>query len=138
MLKVKGKHRNIVEYDFFPVIGKKNNQSSVSHVDQEIPTHGSMDGAGNLINLVFGVPIYLAPWPSCGGGGGGGGGGGRESGKSTRDYPFTLQLGFLHQHRRLMIDSIYLFQIMLSPNSRNSAMVSFDGRDRQEISHGDW
>ena len=37
-----------------------------------------------------------------------------------------------------MIDSIYLFQIMLSPNSRNSAMVSFDGRDRQEISHGDW
>ena len=78
MLKVKGKHRNIVEYDFFPVIGKKNNQSSVSHVDQEIPTHGSMDGAGNLINLVFGVPIYLAPWPSCGGGGGGGGGGGER------------------------------------------------------------
>ena len=32
---------------FFPVIGKKNNQSSVSDADQEIPTLGSTDNARN-------------------------------------------------------------------------------------------
>ena len=36
----------------FPIIGKKNNQSSVSDADWEIPTLGSMDNAGNLVNLV--------------------------------------------------------------------------------------
>lgn len=30
-----------------------------------------------------------------------------------------------------------VFQIMLSPDARNTAWVSFDGRKRQEICHGD-
>ena len=39
----------------FPIIGKKNNQSSASDADQEIPTLGSTDNAGNSINLVSGI-----------------------------------------------------------------------------------
>ena len=31
----------------------------------------------------------------------------------------------------------YLFQISVSPDSRNTAWVSFDGRNRQELIHGD-
>ena len=30
-----------------------------------------------------------------------------------------------------------LFQITVSPDSRNTAWVSFDGRKRQELEHGD-
>ena len=52
--------------DNFNVIGKKNNQTSVSDADQEIPTLGSTDNAGNSVNL------------------------------------FTLELGFLCLHQRLM------------------------------------
>ncbi|NXQ77037.1 NADK kinase, partial [Quiscalus mexicanus] len=33
--------------------------------------------------------------------------------------------------------TIPVFQIMLSPDARNTAWVSFDGRKRQEICHGD-
>ena len=33
----------------FNVIGKKNNQTSVSDADREIPTQGFMDYAGNLV-----------------------------------------------------------------------------------------
>ena len=36
----------------FPIIGKKNNQSSVSDADREIPTLRLMDSAGNSVNLV--------------------------------------------------------------------------------------
>ena len=39
----------------FNVMGKKNNQSSVSDADREIPTIGSTDNAGNLLNLVSGI-----------------------------------------------------------------------------------
>ena len=42
----------------FPIIGKKNNQSSVSDADREIPTLGSTDNAGNSINLVSGISVY--------------------------------------------------------------------------------
>ena len=61
----------------FNVIGKKNNQTSVSDADREIPTLGSTDNAGNS-----GEPSF---W-HC---------------------PLTLGLGFLGLHRKPMIDSIY-------------------------------
>lgn len=32
---------------------------------------------------------------------------------------------------------LFLFQIKISPDSRNTAWVSFDGRNRQELQHGD-
>lgn len=32
---------------------------------------------------------------------------------------------------------LVVFQIMLSRDARNTAWVSFDGRKRQEIGHGD-
>ncbi|NXN03454.1 NADK kinase, partial [Sylvia borin] len=35
------------------------------------------------------------------------------------------------------VQLIAVFQIMLSPDARNTAWVSFDGRKRQEICHGD-
>lgn len=35
------------------------------------------------------------------------------------------------------VQFIPVFQIMLSPDARNTAWVSFDGRKRQEICHGD-
>ena len=39
----------------FNVIGKKNNQTSVSDADQEIPTLGSTDNAENLVNFISGI-----------------------------------------------------------------------------------
>ena len=59
-------------------IGKKNNQTSVSYAGGEIPTLGSTDNAGNLVNLVSGI-IHL---------------------------PFGLE--FLCLHQRPMKDSICL------------------------------
>ena len=56
-------------------MGKKNNQTSVSDADREIPTFGSRDNAQNSVKPHF--------W----------------------HYLFTLRLGFLSLHRRLMIDS---------------------------------
>ena len=38
----------------FNVIGKKNNQISLSNADHEIPTNGSTDNARNLVNLGLG------------------------------------------------------------------------------------
>lgn len=35
------------------------------------------------------------------------------------------------------VELVAVFQIMLSPDARNTAWVSFDGRKRQEICHGD-
>ena len=46
----------------FPVIGKKNNQTSVSDADREIPTLGSMDSAGNLVNLVSDIVHLPSDW----------------------------------------------------------------------------
>ena len=37
---------------FFPVIGKKNNQSSVTDADKEISTPGSTDKAGNVSGII--------------------------------------------------------------------------------------
>ena len=39
----------------FNIIGKKNNQTSVSDADQEIPTVGLTDTVGNSVNLVSGI-----------------------------------------------------------------------------------
>lgn len=39
---------------------------------------------------------------------------------------------------KLSLSSCGLKQITLSPDARNTAWVSFDGRKRQEIQHGDW
>ena len=39
----------------FYVIGKKNNQTSVSGADREIPTLGSVDNAANSVDLVSGI-----------------------------------------------------------------------------------
>ena len=42
----------------FPIICNRNNQSSVSDADQEIPALGSTDNAGNSVNLVSGIIRY--------------------------------------------------------------------------------
>ena len=39
----------------FRITDKKNNQSSVSYADREIPTLGSTDNAGKKVNLVSGI-----------------------------------------------------------------------------------
>ena len=46
----------------FNVIGKKNNQSSVSDANQEIPYLGSTDNAGNSVNLVSGIIRLPSDW----------------------------------------------------------------------------
>ena len=46
----------------FNVIGKKNNQTSVSDADREIPTLGLTNNAGNSVNFVSGIirlPLVL-------------------------------------------------------------------------------
>ena len=43
----------------FNVIGKKNNQTMVSDADQEIPTLGSTDNAGNSVNLISGWDLWV-------------------------------------------------------------------------------
>ena len=50
--------------NIFNVIGKKNNQTSVSDADQEIPTLGSTDNAGNPVNLVSGIIRLHSRWDS--------------------------------------------------------------------------
>ena len=46
----------------FPVTGKKNNQSSVSDTDREIPTRGSTDNAGNEVYRVCGIIRLPLGW----------------------------------------------------------------------------
>ena len=46
----------------YHVIGKKNNQSSVSDADREIPILGSTDNAGNSVNLVSGIIRLPTGW----------------------------------------------------------------------------
>ena len=46
----------------FQIIGKKNNQSSVSNEDREIPTLVSMDNAGISVNLVSGSIRLPSGW----------------------------------------------------------------------------
>ena len=45
-----------------PIIGKKNNQSSVCDADLEIPTLRLRDKAENLINLVSGIIHLPSGW----------------------------------------------------------------------------
>ena len=45
----------MIKYYMFNVMGKKNNQTSVSDADREIPTLGSTDNAENSVNLVSGI-----------------------------------------------------------------------------------
>ena len=50
---------NIVfKASFFPIIGKKNNQSSVPDADREIPTIGSMNNAGNSVVSFPALSVY--------------------------------------------------------------------------------
>ena len=48
--------------NFFNVIGKKNNQTSVFDADREIPTLGSTDIAENLVSLVSGIICLPSGW----------------------------------------------------------------------------
>ena len=73
-------HGPLVKTSIFERIGKKNNQSSFSDADREIPTLWSTDSTGNSV-----IPRF---W----------------------HHPFIFGLGFLCQHGRPMIDSIFLCQ----------------------------
>ena len=55
LYKVNGNLFRYIIIRFYSIIGKKNNQSSVSDTDLEIPTLGSTDNAGNSVNLVSGI-----------------------------------------------------------------------------------
>ena len=44
------------------VIGKKDNQTSVSDAEREIQTLGSTDNAGNSVNLVTGIIRLQSSW----------------------------------------------------------------------------
>ena len=49
-------------FDPYNIIGKKNNQTSVSGADWEITTLGSTDNAGNSVNLHFGIICLPSGW----------------------------------------------------------------------------
>ena len=72
----------IFKTSIFQRVGKKNNQSSVSDADREIPTRGSTDNAGNSVNFVSGIT------------------------------PFTHGLGFLDLPRGPMSGSVYLERLV--------------------------
>ena len=55
MQNVKHKRNDKLHLIIFKIISMKNNQTLVSNADLEIPTLGSTDNAGNLVNLVFGI-----------------------------------------------------------------------------------
>ena len=59
MSKMKEMTNNKYEFN---VIGKKNNQTSASDADQEIPTLGTTDNAGNSVNLVSGISRLPSGW----------------------------------------------------------------------------
>ena len=46
----------------FNVLSKKNNQTSTSDAEREIPTIGSTDNAGNSVNLVSGIICLPSGW----------------------------------------------------------------------------
>ena len=46
----------------FTAIGKKVHQTSVSDADQEIPTLGSKDNAGNSVHCVSGIICAPSVW----------------------------------------------------------------------------
>ena len=74
----------LFKISIFPIIDKKNNQSSVSDADQEITTLGSTDNARNSVNLISGIIHLPSGWDFSG------------------------------LHRRLMIDSILHFHLQLA------------------------
>ena len=49
---------------FLNVIGKKNNQTSVSKADREIPTQGSTDNAGNGKSSFLHYPFIFTEFPA--------------------------------------------------------------------------
>ena len=49
----------LFQTSIFPIIGKKNNQSSVSDADREIPTIKSTDNAGNSIYRLYPFTLGL-------------------------------------------------------------------------------
>ena len=49
-------------FNDFNAIGKKNNQTSVSDADREIPNLGSTGNAGNSENLVSGIIRLPSGW----------------------------------------------------------------------------
>ena len=49
-------------FNDFNVIGEKNNQASVYKSVREIPTLGSTDKAGHLVNLVSGIIRLPSGW----------------------------------------------------------------------------
>ena len=54
--------KEMTDNNNFNVIGKKNNQTSVSDADREIPALGSTDNAGNSVNLVSGIIRLPSGW----------------------------------------------------------------------------
>ena len=46
----------------FNDIGKKNNQTSASDADQEIPALRSTDNARNMVNFVSGIIHFPSGW----------------------------------------------------------------------------
>ena len=48
--------------NIFNVIGKKDNQTSVSNADREIPTIRSTDNARNLVNIVSDIIHLPSVW----------------------------------------------------------------------------
>ena len=62
-VKVNENDRKIViNTTIFLIICKINNQSSVANADSEIPTLGSMDNAGNWVNLISGIILLSLGW----------------------------------------------------------------------------
>ena len=62
-----GPHTSLIVNMLFETLifqrkGKKNNQSSVSNADREIPTLGSTDNARNSVNLVSGIIRLPSRW----------------------------------------------------------------------------
>lgn len=53
----------------------------------------------------------------------------------TALFIYFLQMSASEVH--LFALTVFTLQITLSPDARNTAWVSFDGRKRQEIQHGD-
>ena len=62
-----GRHTTLIvsilfKTSIFHRIGKKNNHTSISDADREIPTLGSMDNAGNSVNLISGIIHLPSGW----------------------------------------------------------------------------
>ena len=59
---MKSKKLSLFKTSIFQRKSKKNDQSSVSEADREIPILGSTDNAGNSVNLVSGIIRLPSGW----------------------------------------------------------------------------